>query len=369
MSDAVFFPGFTAHRIRTAETDIRCVVGGDGPPILLLHGYPQTHVMWHRVAPALAQHYTVVCADLRGYGDSGKPAIRSSARRVFEACDGAGHGRADARRSGTGDFASSATTEAARVAHRLASTIRTRVARLAVLDISPTRTMYANDRPGVRHRLLPLVLPDPAVRSARAADRRRSGVLPALQARRLGHRARASSTLGALAEYERCFSRPGDDPRDLRRLPRRGFDRSRARCGRARREKVALSAARAVGRARHRASVLQAAGRLACSRGRRARTFARLRTLPRRGSAGRDAARAAGVLRRVTNASTFAPRVLLRGDRRSASERYRNERGASRAPNRYDRTARSPNPAWRVCRSFRPSKMPASSGCARCRAS
>ena len=54
--------------------EIHCVVGGEGPPLLLLHGYPQTHAMWHRIAPALAHTYTVVCADLRGYGDSSKPA-------------------------------------------------------------------------------------------------------------------------------------------------------------------------------------------------------------------------------------------------------------------------------------------------------
>ena len=74
MIDDALFPGFTTHRIATHDTEIHCVVGGDGPPVLLLHGYPQTHVMWHRVAPALAHQYTVVCADLRGYGDSGKPA-------------------------------------------------------------------------------------------------------------------------------------------------------------------------------------------------------------------------------------------------------------------------------------------------------
>ena len=73
MNDEPFFPGFTTLRIGTSETEIRCVVGGRGQPVLLLHGYPQTHAMWHRVAPALARHYRVVCADLRGYGDSGKP--------------------------------------------------------------------------------------------------------------------------------------------------------------------------------------------------------------------------------------------------------------------------------------------------------
>ncbi len=67
------FEGFDRLRIETPDAAINLVRGGEGPPLLLLHGYPQTHVMWHRVAPALARHFTVVATDLRGYGDSGKP--------------------------------------------------------------------------------------------------------------------------------------------------------------------------------------------------------------------------------------------------------------------------------------------------------
>jgi haloacetate dehalogenase len=63
----------TSHRLRTSAAEIHCVVGGSGPPLLLLHGYPQTHAMWHRIAPRLAEQFTVVCSDLRGYGDSSKP--------------------------------------------------------------------------------------------------------------------------------------------------------------------------------------------------------------------------------------------------------------------------------------------------------
>jgi haloacetate dehalogenase len=69
-----FFPGFSRRRIATTGAVIQAVIGGSGPPVLLLHGYPQTHVMWHRVAPGLAQRFTVVATDLRGYGDSSKPA-------------------------------------------------------------------------------------------------------------------------------------------------------------------------------------------------------------------------------------------------------------------------------------------------------
>ena len=142
MSDEPFFPGFTTHRIDTSGSEIRCVVGGDGPPVLLLHGYPQTHVMWHRVAPALARHYTVVCADLRGYGDSGKPASddshaayskRAMAADMVELMRDLGHPR----------FRLAGHDRGGRVAHRLCLDHPDAVSHVAVLDISPTRTMYA----------------------------------------------------------------------------------------------------------------------------------------------------------------------------------------------------------------------------------
>jgi len=71
MSD--LFPGFITQTVVTSGAEIHFEIGGSGPPLLLLHGFPQTHAMWHKVAPALAHSFTVVCADLRGYGDSSKP--------------------------------------------------------------------------------------------------------------------------------------------------------------------------------------------------------------------------------------------------------------------------------------------------------
>src|SRR6266852_3589164 len=68
-----FFPGFEQRRIATSGAEISLVTGGSGPPLLLLHGYPQTHVLWRKVAPRLAQEFTLVIPDLRGYGDSAKP--------------------------------------------------------------------------------------------------------------------------------------------------------------------------------------------------------------------------------------------------------------------------------------------------------
>src|SRR3954452_9340066 len=71
---APLFPGFTARRIQTSGATIHTLVGGSGPPLLLIHGYPQSHVEWHKLAARLAQRFTVVMTDLRGYGDSSKPA-------------------------------------------------------------------------------------------------------------------------------------------------------------------------------------------------------------------------------------------------------------------------------------------------------
>src|SRR4051794_30109846 len=68
-----FFTNFERKQIKTVSTQINLVVGGTGEPVLLLHGFPQTHVCWHKVAPKIAESRTVICTDLRGCGDSGNP--------------------------------------------------------------------------------------------------------------------------------------------------------------------------------------------------------------------------------------------------------------------------------------------------------
>ncbi len=137
----MFFPGFETHRVTANGTDIHLRMGGDGPPLLLLHGYPQTHVMWHPVAARLAERYTVICPDLRGYGDSAKPTsddthapyskramaadqVAVMAHFGFERFQVVGHDRG------------------ARVGHRMALDHPDRVIRLAVLDIIPTREVF-----------------------------------------------------------------------------------------------------------------------------------------------------------------------------------------------------------------------------------
>lgn len=135
------FPGFAHRRIARDDIEINARIGGDGPPLLLLHGYPQTHAMWHKVAPRLAERYTVVATDLRGYGDSSKPAgtpehatyaKRAMARDQVEVMRALGFER----------FHLAGHDRGARVAHRLALDHPGAVRRLAVLDIAPTLAMY-----------------------------------------------------------------------------------------------------------------------------------------------------------------------------------------------------------------------------------
>jgi haloacetate dehalogenase len=133
----MLFDGFTLETVRVRDGDIRLRHGGSGPPLLLLHGNPQSHYMWHAVAHALARNHTLVMPDLRGYGGSFKPpaspdhaayAKREMARDMVEVMDHFGHST----------FAIAAHDRGARVAHRLALDHASRVTRMALLDIVPT---------------------------------------------------------------------------------------------------------------------------------------------------------------------------------------------------------------------------------------
>lgn len=141
------FDGFETFALEGAGATIRGRIGGAGPPVLLLHGNPQTHAMWHRVAPRLAERHTVVAADLRGYGASDKPpsdpehanyAKRAMAADMVAVMERLGHTR----------FMVGAHDRGARVAHRMALDWPDRVARATLLDIAPTREMYANTSQG-----------------------------------------------------------------------------------------------------------------------------------------------------------------------------------------------------------------------------
>lgn len=137
----MLFPGFAERRFTTNETTIFARVGGSGPPLLLLHGYPQTHAMWHPVAERLAERYTVVCPDLRGYGDSGRPESTPDhapyAKRAMAADQ-----VAVMEQLGFTSFRVAGHDRGARVAHRMALDWPDRVERAAVLDIVPTRHAF-----------------------------------------------------------------------------------------------------------------------------------------------------------------------------------------------------------------------------------
>ncbi len=140
MSEAVF-AGFEVHELSTSRGTVHAVVGGSGPPLLLLHGYPQSHLMWRAVAPLLAGRYTVVASDLAGYGASFRPnptpdhdphGKRSMALDQVEAMAALGFE----------SFAVAGHDRGGRVAYRMALDHPTRVQRLAVLDIVPTGEVW-----------------------------------------------------------------------------------------------------------------------------------------------------------------------------------------------------------------------------------
>jgi haloacetate dehalogenase len=135
------FEGFTRERIKTSDAEIALVRGGSGAPLLLVHGYPQTHVMWHKVAPRLAERFTVVAPDLRGYGASSKPTTdgehltyskRAMARDLVEVMAAMGFAQ----------FNLAGHDRGARVTYRLVLDHPERVRRAAVLDIIPTLEQF-----------------------------------------------------------------------------------------------------------------------------------------------------------------------------------------------------------------------------------
>jgi haloacetate dehalogenase len=136
------FEGFEVRELATERGTIHARVAGDGPPLLLLHGYPETHVMWHASAPLLAERFTVVAADLSGYGESFRPATaddhaphskRALALDQLQAMAALGHER----------FAVAGHDRGGRVAYRMALDHPDRVTALAVLDIVPTAEVWA----------------------------------------------------------------------------------------------------------------------------------------------------------------------------------------------------------------------------------
>jgi haloacetate dehalogenase len=202
------YPGFETRDVESeAGVHIRVRIGGKGDPLLLLHGHPQTHAIWHKVAPALGERFTLVLADLRGYGDSSKPPGRADhanyskrvmARDMLRVMQALGHSQ----------FSVLAHDRGARVAHRLAVDHAHSVQRLVLLDIAPTLAMYEQTSEAFARAywhwfflIQPAPLPerlieaDPAAYVRDVMGRRSAGLAP--------------FDPRALAEYERTAALPG----------------------------------------------------------------------------------------------------------------------------------------------------------------
>lgn len=199
------FAGFAQRRLNVDGVEINCRVGGQGPALLLLHGHPQTHVMWHRVAPRLAERFTLVAADLRGYGDSAKPDADAEAysKRTL-----AQDNVALMRLLGHDRFAVLAHDRGARVAHRLALDHPETVERLMLLDIAPTLAMYRQtDEAFARAYWHWFFLIRPAPLPERLIEADPEGYLKGVMGTRSAGLAPFPPEV--LAEYLRCLSLPG----------------------------------------------------------------------------------------------------------------------------------------------------------------
>ncbi len=205
---ASLFPGFQAFRITTdTEVEIAGEIGGAGPPLLLLHGHPQTHAIWHKVAPALGRHFTLVACDVRGYGDSSKPAgVQDHAN--YSKRTMAADMLAVMRFHGFERFGVMAHDRGARVAHRLMADHPAAVERAVLLDIAPTLAMYEQTGDAFARAywhwfflIQPAPLPerlieaDPAAYLRDVMGRRSAGLAP--------------FDPRALDEYRRCLALPG----------------------------------------------------------------------------------------------------------------------------------------------------------------
>jgi haloacetate dehalogenase len=200
------FPGFEVEDVETSGATIRVWRKGEGPPLLLLHGYPQTHVTWHKLAPRLAEHFSVVVPDLRGYGDSSKPdggerherySFRAMAQDQLETMRHFGHVRFDVAGHDRGG----------RVAHRLCLDHPESVRKVCVLDIAPTLTMYRDTNQQFASKyfwwfflIQPAPLPEHMI-----------GLDPAFyleRSLRTPSQTGDAITAEALSEYRRCFVQP-----------------------------------------------------------------------------------------------------------------------------------------------------------------
>jgi len=210
MASDVLFEGFETRAIETFGAEIFLRAGGSGPPLLLIHGYPQTHAMWHKVAPKLAENFTLILPDLRGYGESSCPSNdtdnftyskRAMGQDMVQVMDALGHE----------EFAVVGHDRGARVAYRMALDYPERIKRLAVLDIVPTHAMWHNftvDLAMATYHWLflaqPAPLPEMLIERA-PVEYQNFTIASWTKARDL-----SAFSEEALDSYRRFFSRPGN---------------------------------------------------------------------------------------------------------------------------------------------------------------
>ena len=208
MSAATLIPGFRASMIAGDGATLRVARGGAGPPVVLLHGYPQTHAMWHLMAPELARRHTVVAPDLRGYGESARPPAgpgdagyskRATGADILAVMDALGHER----------FAVVGHDRGGRVGHRLALDHPHRITRLCVIDIVPTLSVFRQAGQAVatgNFHWFFLIQPDGLPETMIGADP--DYWLDELLRRWTGEQGLAAFAPGPLEEYRRCFRDP-----------------------------------------------------------------------------------------------------------------------------------------------------------------
>jgi haloacetate dehalogenase len=198
---------FRQQQLQVNGVTIHLRHGGSGPPLLLLHGFPQTHVIWHKVADDLAKRFTLVMPDLRGYGDSSRPpgapdhsnySKRVMAQDMVEVMRALGHP----------SFYLCGHDRGGRVSHRLALDHRDAVRKLMILDISPTRTMYeATDKTFATMYYHWFFMIQPAPVPETLIGNSASFLLNTTLGNWGSHGAKFIDD-AAMAEYERCFCRP-----------------------------------------------------------------------------------------------------------------------------------------------------------------
>jgi haloacetate dehalogenase len=197
------FPGFTSEYVKTSGAAVRVLRKGDGPPLLLLHGHPETHVTWHKVAEDLSRDYSVVIPDLRGYGDSSKPdggerhvnySFRAMAQDQVETMRHFGHEQ----------FFVAGHDRGARVAHRLCLDHPASVRKVCLMDIAPTLTMYRDTNKEFATKYVwwfLLIQPSPLPEHLISLD-------PALYLKRhlqVQNKTPDAITAEAMSEYLRCY--------------------------------------------------------------------------------------------------------------------------------------------------------------------